>query len=92
MKPNWIPDTKGFIAIAVVGSFVVAVFIWMLFPPTKIDQAALTVVNMLLGALVAKFGTIVDFNFGSSQGSKDKDDAQNKVVEKLATGVVEPKV
>ncbi len=82
-RPWWLPDTKGFIAIFIVGAFVTAVFVWMLFPPTKVDQAALTVINMLLGALVAKFGTVVDFNFGSSQGSKDKDDAQNKMVEKM---------
>lgn len=30
---------------------------------------------MILGVLVAKFGTVVDYFFGSSKGSADKTDA-----------------
>lgn len=33
------------------------------------------VVMMIVGVLVAKFGTIVDFFYGSSKGSADKTDA-----------------
>ena len=81
-KPTW-TNTQQLIAYALVASFIGVIFVWMLFPPKAIDQSVMTVVNMLLGALVAKFTTIVDFFFGSSQGSKDKDDAQNKMVASL---------
>lgn len=78
-RPTW-TNTHQVIAYALVFSFIGVIFAWMIFPPKVVDQTALTVVNMLLGALVAKFTTIVDFFFGSSQGSKDKDDATNKMV------------
>lgn len=83
--PWWVPDTKGFLAVFIVGSFVVAIFSMIFAPPMSIPPEISAIINMLLGALVAKFGTVVDFNFGSSQGSKDKDDTQNKVVRDLAT-------
>lgn len=81
--PKTWTNTQQVIAFALVGSFIAVIFVWMLFPPRGVDQSVLTVVNMLIGALVAKFTTIVDFFFGSSQGSKDKDEAQNKIVESL---------
>lgn len=85
--PWYVPDTKGFLAVFIVGSFVLAIFSMIFFPPMSIPPEISAIINMLLGALVAKFGTVVDFNFGSSQGSKDKDDAQNKVVQNLATAL-----
>jgi hypothetical protein len=84
-KPTW-TNTQQIIAYALVLSFISVIFVWMLLPPKAVDQSVLTVVNMLLGALVAKFTTIVDFFFGSSQGSKDKDDAQNKIMSTLTGG------
>ncbi len=81
---NLKPWTQQIIAYALVFSFISVIYIWMVFPPKVVDQAALTVVNMLLGALVAKFTTIIDFFFGSSQGSKDKDDTQNKLINAMA--------
>lgn len=83
-KPTW-TNTQQVISYSLVFSFIAVIFVWMIFPPKSIDQSVMTVVNMLLGALVAKFTTIIDFFFGSSQGSKDKDDAQNKMVANLTS-------
>jgi hypothetical protein len=85
-RPSWFPDTKGFIAIAVVCSFVSVVFVCMFFPPTGLDQASLTIVSILVTALTVKFGTVVDYNYGSSQGSKDRAEVQDKVMTQLALG------
>jgi predicted lipid-binding transport protein (Tim44 family) len=81
-RPTW-TNTQQIIAYALVFSFIGVIFVWMLMPPKVVDQAALTVVNMLLGALVAKFTTIIDFFFGSSQGSKAKDESQSRTIENL---------
>ncbi len=58
----------------IVMAFIAALGAWMMHPPADVNQTAMTVINMLLGALVAKFTTIVDYHFGSSKGSASKDD------------------
>jgi hypothetical protein len=66
-------DTQKLLAFVVVVSFIAFLFIWTLFPPKGVDQSILTVVNVLLGALVAKFSSVVDYYFGSSRGERNKD-------------------
>lgn len=66
-------DTQKLIAFIVVVAFIVFLFSWTLFPPKGIDQSILTVINVLLGALVAKFSSVVDYYFGSSRGERNKD-------------------
>ena len=66
-------DTQKLLAFIVVCSFIVFLFIWTLLPPKGVDQSILTVVNVLLGALVAKFSSVVDYYFGSSRSSTGKD-------------------
>jgi hypothetical protein len=75
--------TQQGIAYTIVAAFVVALFLWMLFPPKAVDQVALAIINMLVGALITKFSTVVDFLFGSSQGNKEKDNVQNDVMRTL---------
>lgn len=87
---KWPFDTRSSLALAIVGAFVTVIFVLIFFPPSGIPPEILAIVNMLVGALSAKFSTVVDFNFGSSQGSKDKDDAQNALVQKMAPAVVAP--
>jgi hypothetical protein len=41
----------------------------------SIEDAMRDIAMMLVGIVVAKFGTVFDFWFGSSDGSKKKDDA-----------------
>ncbi len=67
-------DRRTVLSFAVVIAFVAAVFTWMLVPPETTAENQ-TVLNMLLGALIASFTTVIAFDFGSSSGSKAKDDA-----------------
>jgi hypothetical protein len=76
-------SSQQVIAFILVGAFVLVIFGWMFAPPRSLDQSALTVINILIGALVASMTTIVAFYFGSSEGSKAKDDAQNRTIERL---------
>jgi ammonia channel protein AmtB len=82
VKKTW-TSTQQVIAFALVGAFILVIFGWMFFPPKSLDQAALSIINMLVGALVAKMTTVVDFFLGSSEGSKMKDEAQNRTIERL---------
>lgn len=66
-------DTQKILAFIVVCSFIIVLFILTLFPPKGMDQTMLTLVNVLLGALVAKFSSVVDYYFGSSRSSTNKD-------------------
>ena len=66
-------DTQKLLAFIVVCAFIIFLFIWTLLPPKGVDQSILTVVNVLLGALVAKFSSVVDYYFGSSRASANKD-------------------
>ena len=75
--------TSQVIAFSLVGAFIAVIFVWMLHPPQGLDQVALGIINMLIGALVAKMTTVVDFYLGSSEGSKAKDDAQSRTIERL---------
>lgn len=70
---------KGFsiqnsLSLIVTAAFIAALAAWMLHPPPDVNQTAMTVINMLLGALVAKFTTVVDYHFGSSKSAATKDD------------------
>lgn len=76
-------STQQVIAYLLVGAFIIVILGWMFLPPKSLDQAALSIVNMLIGALVAKMTTVVDFYLGSSEGSKSKDEAQNRTIERL---------
>lgn len=64
---------QNFLSIVIVSGFLGALGYWMVAPPSEFSPTAGTVINMLLGALVAKFTTVMDFHFGSSKGSVAKD-------------------
>jgi hypothetical protein len=66
-------DRRTILSFTIVVSFVVVIFVWIFFPPSDPDQMA--VLNMLIGALIGQVTTVVAFDFGSSDGSKAKDDA-----------------
>ena len=65
-------DTQKLLAFIVVIAFILVIFVWIFFPP-KSDQATITVLNMMIGALVGLAGTVVTFYFGSSRGERTKD-------------------
>lgn len=62
------------LSLVITAAFIAALAAWMVAPPPELNPTAMTVINMLLGALVAKFTTIVDYHFGSSRGSQTKDE------------------
>jgi len=62
------------LSLVITAAFCAALATWMIYPPSDVNQTAMTVINMLLGALVAKFTTIVDYHFGSNKQSQTKDE------------------
>lgn len=66
-------ETQPVLAFLIILSFVGIVLIWLFHPPFG-DAGAMAVLNTLLGTLGGAFIAIVGFYFGSSQGSKDKDE------------------
>lgn len=90
-RPTWsLP--QQIIAYMIVSATIGNIFLWTLRPPKDLDPSVLTVITLVLGALLTKFGTVVDFCFGSSQGSKNKDEAQASVVQQLTTAALAPAV
>ena len=73
------PDTQSFIAIALVVAMIALTFIMAFVKVPDSD-----VFKMLTGGLMTVgFATIVNFYFGSSTGSKSKDDAMSNAVTAL---------
>jgi hypothetical protein len=67
-------DTATALALGITGAFILVIFGWMFFPPKAADAGSLAVLNTLTGVLGTAFVSIMTFYFGSSKGSKDKDD------------------
>lgn len=67
-------DTQSAIAFVIVAAFVAVVFVWLMIPPENIAERVMSVVTLIIGALIAKFGTVVDYYFGSNKDSKSKDE------------------
>lgn len=80
-RPLWLPDLSAFIAIMVV-LLVGIIVLALLLLPIKPSEAAGTLLTAIVGMLVAKLGTIIDFFFGSSKASKEKDET----IKSLANG------
>jgi hypothetical protein len=76
-------DTQRILAFVIVAALIVVILIWIFHPPTG-DAASNAVLNVLVGALVGMAGTVATFYFGSSKGSKDKDDTINTAVKTAA--------
>lgn len=71
--------------LVVVGFFSV-VTILLLFHP-QLDSAGSTILNVLTGTLGAEFSAVVRYHFGSSLGSKAKDE----ILQQLAAGGTDTK-
>jgi hypothetical protein len=70
-RPYWLPDTRGVLAITLIVALVVMSFV-LIAKDKAIDNPAL---NMLLGGfMTVGFATIINYYFGSSDGSAKKDD------------------
>jgi hypothetical protein len=71
-KPFWMPDTQGFLAIAILGLIGVVV-VMLLRAPIAIENK--DILNVMLGVLLGSLKDVYSFFFGSSKGSEKKDDA-----------------
>ena len=81
-KPFWMPDTQGFLAIAIV-SLIGSVLVLLLTKPITLDDKTTGLLQVMLGILLGSFKDVYSFFFGSSKGSEKKDDA-------ILSGVVAP--
>jgi hypothetical protein len=71
-KPFWVPDTQGFLAIAIL-ALIGTVIIILCFRPLPVENK--DVLNIGLGVLLGSLKDVYSFFFGSSKGSEKKDDA-----------------
>lgn len=67
-------DRRTVLAFAIVGGFF-AVLLALLVVPISSDEAIKSIVQLMIGALVGQLVQVYNFDFGSSSGSKAKDDA-----------------
>lgn len=73
-KPYWMPDTQGFLAIAILVLVGAIVFI-LLLHNSSMDDKTSAVLTTVIGMLLASLKDVYSFFFGSSKGSEKKDDA-----------------
>jgi hypothetical protein len=82
-------DTQKLLAFILVIAFIVIVLIWMFRPPAG-DAGAIAVLNTLVGTLGGFTAAVVTFYFGSSKGSKDKDDTLGDIATHASNGGTPP--
>jgi len=73
-------SAQGILAVVVVGAFIILVGIWMWRPPSG-DQATMALVNALVMVVGSGFMTVLNYYFGSSSGSKDKDETISRMAQ-----------
>jgi len=61
----------------------VAVLVLFIMRPLTLSEQVLTLLNVMIGTLAAKFGDVVQYFIGSTSGSKDKDATIANAVTKL---------
>lgn len=83
-RPIWLPDTQGFLAVAIIFLIALIVVILLVAPP-QIDERTSGVLMTIVGVLIACLKDVYSFFFGSSKGSQIKDEAQAKVLTTLTT-------
>ena len=71
-------------ALIVIGFFTILIVVFK----TEIPTSNSSIANIIIGALVAKFGYVVGYFFGSSKSSADQHEAANKAAESLANNTV----
>lgn len=74
-KPFWMPDTQGFLAVAIISLMSCVILILLLKDYENLNEKVYGALLTLLGVLAACFKDVYSFFFGSSKGSEKKDDA-----------------
>jgi hypothetical protein len=77
-RPFWLPDTQGFLAVAIIFLIAVVVLILLTRPPA-IDERTSGVLMTIVGVLIACLKDVYSFFFGSSKGSQDKTETIAKI-------------
>lgn len=71
-RPFWLPDTQGFLALAIIAVIATVVFMLLMKPPA-LDERAAGMLMTVVGVLIACLKDVYAFFFGSSAGSRSKD-------------------
>ena len=80
-------DTKSIIALVLVTALIAMMFV-LVFRPTIPDS---DVFKMLIGGMMTVgFSTVINFYFGSSAGSKAKDDTLNQIAATVTSPTTPP--
>ena len=76
----WVnPALSGIVTVG----FLVLVYLLLFYPPAATESNQ--VFNIALGALATAFATVIGFHFGSSAGSKQKDEVNSVILAQRAT-------
>lgn len=69
-KLSWLPDTRGFLAFAIVIMMSAFTLILLVRPPT-IDDRVMNILALILGAKLGNLKEVYGYYFGSSMGSRE---------------------
>lgn len=89
VSPWYWPDLRSFVAIWMLGIFALVVAM-LLFRPMPMTEQAGTLLLTIIGVIVAKVSSIVDFFFGSTKDSKEKDDTIRSQAVTMSAGAPVP--
>ena len=78
--------TQNILSLGVSLAFVLLVWIWMVHPPTG-DKDTLALLNALVMVVGSAFLAVINYHFGSSSGSKDKDTANKDLLQQVTTAL-----
>lgn len=76
-RPLWLPDTQGFLAIAII-LLIACIVLMLLMKPITIDERTAGVLMVVIGVLTGCLKDVYSFFFGSSKGSSEKTEALAK--------------
>jgi hypothetical protein len=68
-------DRRTVLAFMITGAFIVVILLLLLYPPNEINETVKNLLLVLLGIMGGQVNQVFSFDFGSSAGSKAKDDA-----------------
>ncbi len=68
------PEPRTVLAYTITIAFI-GVLVMLMLRPVELDDKTANILNILLGAMVGQLVNVYQFFFGSSSGSKDKDEA-----------------
>ncbi len=91
-RPTWTGvDTqqasKAAIAFVLIFTFVFVIFLLLIRPPANLDPDIKAILMTMLGWLAGKVSTIVDYNYGSSEGSNQSGQFIRQSQDKMLTSL-----